>query len=97
MDHLKSKYEIKTCQAGKIVHDAFNELYDADLDRGVDYEKIRKEELERTQELLEKALERNDLKTAVKAQDMINRLNGLYVEKQEVKAEIDTWTFKYGE
>lgn len=94
-DWLEEQYNIGATQAYKIIHDAILDLCESTKD--VDMEEIRTSQLERAEELLEKANERNDLKTAIKAQDMINRLNGLYVEKQEIKADIETWTFEYGE
>ena len=94
-DWLEEQYNIGATQAYKIIHDAILDLCESTKD--VDYEEVRKTQLERAEELLEIARERNDIKSAIKAQDMINRLNGLYVEKQEIKAEIETWTFEYGE
>lgn len=94
-DWMEETYNISETQAYKIIHDAILDLCETTKD--VDMEEIRTSQLERAEELLEKANERNDLKTAIKAQDMINRLNGLYVEKQEIKADIETWTFEYGE
>lgn len=94
-DWLEEQYKIGATQAYKIIHDAILDLCESTKD--VDYEEVRKTQLERAEELLEIARERNDIKSAIKAQDMINRLNGLYVEKQEIKAEIETWTFEYGE
>lgn len=94
-DWLEEQYNIGATQAYKIIHDAILDLCESTKD--VDYEEVRKTQLERAEELLEIARERNDIKSAIKAQDMINRLNGLYVEKQEIKAKIETWTFEYGE
>ena len=94
-DWLEEQYNIGATQAYKIIHDAILDLCESTKD--VDYEEVRKTQLERAEELLEIARERNDIKSAIKAQDMINRLNGLYVEKQEIKAEIETWTFEYDE
>lgn len=94
-DWLEEQYNIKACQAYKIIHDAILDLCESTKD--VDYEEIRKSQLERAEELLEIAREKNDIKSAIKAQDMINRLNGLYIEKQEIKAEIENWTFDYDE
>lgn len=94
-DWMEEEYNISQVQAYKIIHDAILDLCESTKD--VDMEEIRSAQLERAEELLQKANEKNDLKTAIKAQDMINRLNGLYVEKQEIKADIETWTFEYGE
>lgn len=94
-DWLEDKYHILQRQAYKIIKDAIIDLCETAKD--VDMEEIRASQLERAEELLEKAIKRNDLKSAIKAQDMINRLNNLYVERQEIKAEIETWTFEYGE
>lgn len=94
-DWLEEQYNIGATQAYKIIHDAILDLCESTKD--VDYEEVRKTQLERAEEILEIARERNDIKSAIKAQDMINRLNGLYIEKQEIKAEIETWTFEYGE
>lgn len=94
-DYLEDTYNISRVQAFKIIHDAILDLCESTKD--VDYEEVRKTQLERAEELLEIAREKNDIKSAIKAQDMINRLNNLYIEKQEIKADIETWTFEYGE
>ena len=94
-DWLSDQYNISETQAYKIIHDAILDLCESTKE--VDYEEIRKSQLERAEELLEIAREKNDIKSAIKAQDMINRLNNLYIERQEIKAEIENWTFEYGE
>lgn len=94
-DWLSDQYNISETQAYKIIHDAILDLCESTKE--VDYEEIRKSQLERAEELLEIAREKNDIKSAIKAQDMINRLNNLYIERQEIKAEIENWTFDYGE
>lgn len=96
-EHLQEKYKLGHSQAYAIVRQALLELTEAILQ--TDKMDIRTAQLERAEELLRKAIEAGDLKTAIKAQDMVNKLNLLYVEKQEIKADakIETWTFEYGE
>lgn len=92
---LKDKYEISDRTAYKLIHDALADLQEAT--ENIDMEKIKAEYNERVEYMCEKAIQDGDLKTALRAQDMLNKMNGLYVEKQEIKAEINTWTFEYGE
>jgi hypothetical protein len=52
--------------------------------------------LHRVEAVAEDALSRNDNKTALRAFDMINRMQGLYEEKVKVEAE-GTISFKFGD
>lgn len=94
-DWMMDEYNITNSMSYKYIHDAFSEL--CETAKTIDMEEIRNAQLERAESLLETAIETNDIKSAIKAQDMINKLNNLYVERQEIKAEIETWTFDYGE
>ena len=58
-------------------------------------EAIRDISLERIESILSKCIDTHDNKTALQCIDMINRLHSLYVEKQEVKANINSNIIKF--
>lgn len=62
-----------------------------------DLNKVRAMQIERIEELLRDALESKDRSSALNALNMINKLYALYVEKKEVKAEVNEWKFDYSD
>jgi len=58
-------------------------------------DKIRNEQIARVTALARKAEENGDTKNALKALDMINKIAGLYTEKQEVNITSDTIKFEF--
>lgn len=99
-EFFQEKYGLGHTQAYNIVAQALHQLNETILQAGNIFE-MRNAQMERAEALLEMAIKEGDLKTAIKAQDMINRLQCLYVEKSEIKAKteakIETWTLEYGE
>lgn len=94
LEWLKEAYDLSDRQAGKLLRDALKDLQEAVSD--IDISDIKAEYIERIEQIYETAIEKNDIKSALKAQDMLNKMNQLYIEKQEIKADINTWTFEYG-
>lgn len=62
-----------------------------------DLNKVRAMQIERIEDLLREALESKDRTSALSALNMINKLYALYVEKKEVKADVNEWKFKFDE
>lgn len=80
-------------QAGKLLRDALKDLQEAVSD--IDINDIKAEYIERIEQLYETSIEKNDIKSALKAQDMLNKMNQLYIEKQEVTVTNDVIKFKF--
>lgn len=93
LEWLKEAYDLSDRQAGKLLRDALKDLQEAVLD--IDIGDIKAEYIERIEQLYETALDKNDIKSALKAQDMLNKMNQLYVEKQEVTVTNDVIKFKF--
>ena len=66
-----------------------------DYDEYVEY--AREMHLERLENLLEDCLSRNNADTALKVLDQIAKVNGLYIQKQEVSLTGEVTKFKFGE
>lgn len=62
-----------------------------------DLNDVRAMQIERIEDLLREALESKDRTSALGALNMINKLYALYVEKKEVKADVNEWKFKFDE
>lgn len=60
-----------------------------------DINEIKLEYTERIETWIEKAINSGDLNTALKAQDMLNKLLGLYTEKKDINLNTDTITFEF--
>ncbi len=80
-------------QAGKLLRDALKDLQEAVSD--IDISDIKAEYIERIEQIYETSIEKNDIKSALKAQDMLNKMNQLYIEKQEVTVTNDVIKFKF--
>lgn len=75
-------------------HDAQKILQD-NLPDPVLVDKIRNEQIARITSLARKAEEKGDTKNVLRALDMLNKIAGLYTEKQEVKVTSDTIRFEF--
>lgn len=93
LEWLKEAYDLSDRQAGKLLRDALKDLQEAVSD--IDISDIKAEYIERIEQLYETAIEKNDIKSALKAQDMLNKMNQLYIEKQEVTVTNDVIKFKF--
>lgn len=93
IQETKVAYDLSDRQAGKLLRDALKDLQEATAE--IDINDIKAEYVERIEQLYETSISKNDIKSALKAQDMLNKLNNLYVEKQEVTVTNDVIKFKF--
>ena len=94
VDWVKSEYSVSDITARKYYHDAQKILQDNLPDPEL-VDKIRNEQIARVTALARKADEQGDTKNALKALDMLNKIAGLYTEKQEVNVTSDTIKFTF--
>lgn len=59
-------------------------------------EEVRKVHLERLEKILQEALDRDNLDTALKVMDQISKVQGLYLERKEVTVNDIPISFKFG-
>lgn len=95
IQETKDAYDLSDRQAGKLLRDALKDLQEATSE--IDINDIKAEYIERIEQLFETAVSKNDMKSALKAQDMLNKMNQLYVEKQEVDVNVKSLQFKFGD
>lgn len=91
--YLKEKYEISDKTVYKIVHDALADLNEAY--NNIDIGELKAEYAERIESWVEKAIKSGDINTALKAQDMLNKLQGLYTENKNINLNTDNITFEF--
>lgn len=95
VDWLCTMYDISEAQAKEYWHDAIYFLQNDDSldDRAV--EDVKATQISKITAMQKAAEERNDWKTAVKCQDMLNKIYQLYVDKKEVTVNSDTIRFEF--
>ena len=94
VDILMDKYEMSNRQAYMYIRDAYEystELSDKQILA------LKTLQLGRLEHIMDRALKRNDLKTAVTAADTINKLYGLYDNKVKVEITKDIIQFKFAD
>lgn len=91
--YLKDKYDISDKTAYKIVHDALADLNEAYSN--IDIGELKAEYAERIESLVESSMSKGDINSALKAQDMLNKLFGLYTENKNINLNTDTITFEF--
>ena len=91
--YLKEKYEISDKTVYKIVHDALADLNEAY--NNIDIGELKAEYAERIESWVEKSIKSGDINTALKAQDMLNKLQGLYTENKNINLNTDNITFDF--
>lgn len=94
VEWVKSEYGVSDITARRYYHDAQKILQDNLPDPEL-VDKIRNEQIARITALARKADENGDTKNALKALDMLNKIAGLYTEKQEVNITSDTIKFEF--
>lgn len=94
VEWVKSEYGVSEITACRYYHDAQKILQDNLPDPEL-VDKIRNEQIARVTALARKAAENDDTKNALKALDMLNKIAGLYTEKQEVNITSDTIKFEF--
>lgn len=94
IEWARSEYGISERMVIRYYHDAQKILQD-NLPDPVLVDKIRNEQIARITSLARKAEEKGDTKNVLRALDMLNKIAGLYTEKQEVKVTSDTIRFEF--
>lgn len=96
VEWVKSEYGVSEITACRYYHDAQKILQDNLPDPEL-VDKIRNEQIARVTAIARKAVENGDTKNALKALDMLNKIAGLYTEKQEVDVKVNEWKFEYAQ
>lgn len=91
---IMDRYDISEGEAYRLVREALKDLQENTKD--FDITDLRTEYVERINSWIETAVQNKDMKTALKCQDMLNKINQLYVEKQEVTVTNDVIKFNFG-
>lgn len=94
VEEIRKKLNISERQAYRVSADTFAQLV---KECPTDKEEVRETYLERLEYIIETAMAKGDYKTALKAQDIVNKLNMMYVEKQEIDLSIKNLEFKFGD
>lgn len=89
------KYDLCFEVAKRYYRDALKDLKEASI--GIDIDELKAEYVERIEEMMSNAIDKNDMKTALKCQDMLNKINQLYVERKEVDVSMKNLEFKFGD
>lgn len=92
---LIDRYEISEGEAYRLVREALKDIQESTKD--FDITDLRTEYVERINSWIEAAIKKQDMKTALKCQDMLNKINQLYVEKQEIDVSLKNLEFKFGD
>ncbi len=92
---IMDRYDISEGEAYRLVREALKDIQESTKD--FDITDLRTEYVERINSWIEKAIEKNDMKTALKCQEMLNKINQLYVEKQEIDVSLKNLEFKFGD
>ena len=92
---IMDRYELSEGESYRLVREALKDIQESTKD--FDITDLRTEYVERINSWIEKAIEKNDMKTSLKCQDMLNKINQLYVEKQEIDVSLKNLEFKFGD
>jgi polyhydroxyalkanoate synthesis regulator phasin len=92
-DWLVERYDICSGEAYRLIREALKDIQESTKD--FDISDLRTEYIERINSWIQDAVKNKDMKTALKCQDMLNKINQLYVEKQEVTVTNDVIKFKF--
>lgn len=92
LQYLKDTYNLKDRQATRLYHDSL-EILQASTNINID--EIRSQYIERIEALFESSVAKGDINSALKAQEMLNKMNGLYTDKQEITLKNEVIKFKF--
>jgi polyhydroxyalkanoate synthesis regulator phasin len=95
IDEIIKKWNFSETQARKYVHDAFIMIYEAS--KVASNDELREQYIDRMEELLSDALSRGKFEVATRLMDMLNKISGMYTEKQEVDVTVNDMKFKFGD
>lgn len=90
---LQTSLEISYSTANKYIKDALEYLTESNEET---IENMRNTARERLEGIIQTCVETHRMKEAISALDQLNKINGLYVQNVEVKADT-TMTFNFGE
>lgn len=91
--YLQDKLEIAYCTARRYIVDALNYLTEDSEDTIEYYRAIARERLEG---IIEHCISTDNMKGALGASEQLNKINGLYIERKEIKGDA-TIAFEFGE
>ncbi len=80
---ISQRWDITMACARNYVAKAIASL--ADNWKEEERDEVRKKYIARIEGIMQQAIERNQYDTAMKAQEMLNKINGLYSEKQQIE------------
>lgn len=92
--HLSEKYNICNTSARNTIKKAYEWLKDNDASGYI--EDIRKKQVERSEFLLQQAIEARNWDAANRIVDTLNKTLGIYENKQKVEIVADEIKFKFG-
>ena len=92
---LADRYEISEGEGYRLVREALKDIQESTND--FDITDLRTEYIERINSWIETSVKKNDMKTALKCQEMLNKINQLYIEKQEIDVSLKNLEFKFGD
>ena len=91
--YLQDKLEISYCTSRRYIDDAMNYLTEDSEDTIEHYRAIARERLEN---MIERCIATNNMKSALGASEQLNKINGLYIERKEIKGDASI-AFEFGE
>lgn len=91
--YLQDRVGVAYCTAHRYIEDALNYLTEDSEDTVEHYRAIARERLEN---MIEQCIATNNMKSALGASEQLNKINGLYVERKEIKGDA-TIAFEFGE
>lgn len=91
--YLQDKLEIAYCTARRYIEDAMDYLTEDSEDTIEHYRAVARNRLEG---IIEHCIATDNMKSALGASEQLNKINGLYVERKEIKGDA-TIAFEFGE
>lgn len=82
---ISARWNVSMTQARRYVRSAMDDFFANYTEE--DKEKLRRTYLDRLEAIQQEAIEARDWQSALRAQEIINKLNGLYEEKTKVEIE----------
>ena len=92
---IMDRYELSEGEAYRLVREALKDIQESTKD--FEITDLRTEYIERINSWIETAIKKQDMKTALKCQEMLNKINQVYVEKQEIDVSLKNLEFKFGD
>lgn len=93
-EYFEEKYDLTQRAAYDYYHDALVML-EANHPLEEFAQQVRDEQIARVTDIFKTALERNNLGIALKAADMLNKINGLYKDEHDIRLLGDMIRFKF--